>query len=163
MVNKASRTDSAYQRQKLKAEWFNAVLILSFLVYPGASIVIIRTFHCIDFEDGYGNRPDDEVEPPLQSAALEEAVRAAGMNFVYIPVTNEGLTLDQVQEQAEQIAGADGPVLAYCRSGTRSSIVWAMGKAGEMPVDEILATTSKAGYQLDGLRPSLESLAAQKS
>ena len=85
------------------------------------------------------------------------------MNFVYIPVTNEGLTLDQVQEQAEQIAGADGPVLAYCRSGTRSSIVWAMGKAGEMPVDEILATTSKAGYQLDGLRPSLESLAAQKS
>lgn len=109
------------------------------------------------------NRPDDEVEPPLQSAALEEAVRAAGMKFTYIPVTNEGLTLDQVQEQAEQIAGAEGPVLAYCRSGTRSSIVWAMGKAGEMPVDEILATTSKAGYQLDGLRPSLESLAAQKS
>ena len=78
------------------------------------------------------------------------------------PVTNESLTLEQVTQQADLLAEADGPVLAYCRSGTRCSIVWAMGKAGEMPVDEILATTAKAGYQLEGIRPTLETLAAQK-
>lgn len=77
-------------------------------------------------------------------------------------MTNESLTLDQVTQQAALLAEAEGPVLAYCRSGTRCSIVWAMGKAGEMPVDEILATTAKAGYQLEGIRPTLQSLAAQK-
>jgi len=108
------------------------------------------------------NRPDAEVPPELSHRAMEEAARAAGMAFVYIPVTNESLTLEQVTQQAELLAKADGPVLAYCRSGTRCSIVWAMGKAGEMPVDEILATTAKAGYQLEGIRPTLETLAAQK-
>ncbi|MBN9678205.1 TIGR01244 family phosphatase [bacterium] len=108
------------------------------------------------------NRPDAEVPPELSHRAMEEAARAAGMAFVYIPVTNESLTLEQVTQQAELLAEADGPVLAYCRSGTRCSIVWAMGKAGEMPVDEILATTAKAGYQLEGIRPTLETLAAQK-
>ncbi|WP_370044722.1 TIGR01244 family sulfur transferase [Salipiger sp.] len=107
-------------------------------------------------------RPDAEVPPELSHRAMEEAARAAGMAFVYIPVTNESLTLEQVTQQAELLAEADGPVLAYCRSGTRCSIVWAMGKAGEMPVDEILATTAKAGYQLEGIRPTLETLAAQK-
>ena len=108
------------------------------------------------------NRPDAEVPPELSHRAMEEAARAAGMAFVYIPVTNESLTLEQVTQQADLLAEADGPVLAYCRSGTRCSIVWAMGKAGEMPVDEILATTAKAGYQLEGIRPTLETLAAQK-
>ena len=108
------------------------------------------------------NRPDAEVPPELSHRAMEEAARAAGMAFVYIPVTNESLTLEQVTQQAELLAKADGPVLAHCRSGTRCSIVWAMGKAGEMPVDEILATTAKAGYQLEGIRPTLETLAAQK-
>ena len=108
------------------------------------------------------NRPDAEVPPELSHRAMEEAARAAGMAFVYIPVTNESLTLEQVTQQADLLAEADGPVPAYCRSGTRCSIVWAMGKAGEMPVDEILATTAKAGYQLEGIRPTLETLAAQK-
>ncbi|MCA0961596.1 TIGR01244 family sulfur transferase [Salipiger bermudensis] len=108
------------------------------------------------------NRPDAEVPPELSHRAMEEAARAAGVAFVYIPVTNESLTLEQVTQQADLLAKAEGPVLAYCRSGTRCSIVWAMGKAGEMPVDEILATTAKAGYQLEGIRPTLESLAAQK-
>lgn len=108
------------------------------------------------------NRPDDEVPPSHQAAALESAVRAAGMAFVHIPVTNDTLTLDQVAQQAALIEAAEGPVFAYCRSGTRSSIVWAMGQAGKMETDAILEATGKAGYQLDGLRPTLDALAAQK-
>ena len=108
------------------------------------------------------NRPDDEVPPPLQRKALETAVRGAGMDFVYIPVVNGGLTLDQVAEQASAIGAAEGPVLAYCRSGTRSSIVWAMANAGAIDTDTIIATGAKAGYDLGGLRPTLDALAAQK-
>ena len=108
------------------------------------------------------NRPDDEVPPPLQRKALETAVRGAGMDFVYIPVVNGGLTLDQVAEQASAIGAAEGPVLAYCRSGTRSSIVWAMANAGAIDTDTIIATGAKAGYDLGDLRPTLDALAAQK-
>ncbi|MAU44394.1 MAG: TIGR01244 family phosphatase [Yangia sp.] len=108
------------------------------------------------------NRPDDEVPPPLQRKALETAVRGAGMDFVYIPVVNGGLTLDQVAEQASAIGAAEGPVLAYCRSGTRSSIVWAVANAGAIDTDTIIATGAKAGYDLGDLRPTLDALAAQK-
>ena len=56
---------------------------------------------------------------------------------------------------------AKGPVLAYCRSGTRCTVIWALGQAGRMPTEEILQTAARAGYQLDGMRPALEYLAKQ--
>ncbi|GGG82008.1 TIGR01244 family protein [Salipiger pallidus] len=108
------------------------------------------------------NRPDTEVPDSHQSAALEAAVKAAGMEFAYLPMTMETLGEDTITVQSELQAAATGPVLAYCRSGTRSSVLWALGKAGEMPTDEILETTAKAGYQLDQIRPGIESLASQK-
>jgi uncharacterized protein (TIGR01244 family) len=51
---------------------------------------------------------------------------------------------------------AQGPVLAYCASGTRCSVLWSLVKAGSMPTDEILQATAKAGYDLSGLRPRLD-------
>ncbi|MGE4327509.1 MAG: sulfur transferase domain-containing protein, partial [Pseudodonghicola sp.] len=60
------------------------------------------------------------------------------------------------------IADATGPVLGYCRTGTRSTVIWALGQAGTLPVDEILEKASAAGYQLDHLRPALEALAASR-
>jgi uncharacterized protein (TIGR01244 family) len=57
------------------------------------------------------------------------------------------------------IAAAKGPVLAYCASGTRSSIVWSLGQAGKMPTDDIIAETAKAGYDLAGMRRQLDALA----
>jgi uncharacterized protein (TIGR01244 family) len=52
--------------------------------------------------------------------------------------------------------------VAYCASGNRSTIVWALGVAGEVPVDEILQCAAKNGYDLAWLRPQLEALAAQR-
>ena len=70
---------------------------------------------------------------------------------------------ENIARQRDLIDSAPGPVLAYCASGTRCSVIWALGQAGLKPTDEILAATSAAGYQLDGLRPTLESLAASKT
>jgi uncharacterized protein (TIGR01244 family) len=50
-------------------------------------------------------------------------------------------------------------VLAYCASGTRSSIVWSLGQAGKMPTDAIIAATAQAGYDLAGMRGQLDMLA----
>ncbi len=107
------------------------------------------------------NRPDGENPGPLQAAAMQEAAEAAGLHFVFNPITGGAMTLQNVEEQAEAMAAADGAVVAYCASGNRSSIVWALGQAGNLSTDEILAATQAAGYDLSGLRPQLDAMAAQ--
>ena len=106
------------------------------------------------------NRPDAEVPPDLRAAAMQEAAEAAGMGFVYNPVAMPNLNLEAVEEQADALDGAEGGVVAYCASGTRSAILWALAMAGRMPVDDILARTRAAGYPLDGLRAQIAALEA---
>lgn len=108
------------------------------------------------------NRPDAENPPPLQAGAMQAAAEAAGLSFVFNPVVGGQLTLENVEEQSEAIDAAGGPVVAYCASGNRSAIVWALGQAGQMPTDEIIAKGEAHGYQLEWLRPQIEALAAQR-
>lgn len=107
------------------------------------------------------NRPDTEVPPSHQAAAMQAAAEAAGLTFVFNPIAGMALTMDAVEEQADAIDGADGKVVAYCASGTRSTILWALSRAGVMNADDILAATARAGYPLDGLRGQIEQLEAQ--
>lgn len=104
------------------------------------------------------NRPDAEVPTELQAQALRIATEAAGLRFYENPVTHQTLNMQMVSDQMTAAAEAGGPVLAYCASGTRSSIVWSLGQAGAMSVDDIIAATAKAGYDLAGLKPRLEAL-----
>lgn len=105
------------------------------------------------------NRPDAEVPHELSSEVMRIAAEAAGLGFTVNPVTHQTLNMDMVAEQKAAMDAAGGPVLAYCASGTRSSIVWSLGQAGEMAADDIIAATAKAGYDLAGLRPRLDALA----
>lgn len=102
------------------------------------------------------NRPDGEVPPEFQASAIRAAVEAAGMTFVLNPVVGGAITQDNVADQAAAIDGQSGPVLAYCASGNRSSIVWAMSQVGTRPVDELIAIPAQHGYNLELFRPVLE-------
>ncbi|WP_439155141.1 TIGR01244 family sulfur transferase [Yoonia sp.] len=106
------------------------------------------------------NRPDTEVPPSHQSAVMAEAASDAGLTFVEIPVTHQGLNMQMIDAQKQAITDSTGPVLAYCASGTRSSIVWSLASAGTMPTDDIIAATAAAGYALGGMRSQLDALAA---
>ena len=70
------------------------------------------------------------------------------------------ITPQMITAQAEALA-SPGPKLAYCRSGNRSTVLWALARAGQEPVEELLQTAARAGYDLAGVRPLLESLARQ--
>ncbi|WP_333714277.1 TIGR01244 family sulfur transferase [Yoonia sp.] len=105
------------------------------------------------------NRPDAEVPPSHQVAAIAAAAQAAGIAFVDNPVTHHGLNMDMVTLQKSAIDTSDGPVLAYCASGTRSSIVWSLAQAKDMSADDIIAATTAAGYDLGGMRGQIEALA----
>ncbi|MEP1199876.1 TIGR01244 family sulfur transferase [Tateyamaria sp.] len=109
------------------------------------------------------NRPDEEVPPPLQADAIEDAARAAGLGFVRLPLTHQTMTPPNVAAQMEHAATAGGPVLAYCASGTRSTVVWCFGQAGEMATDDILNAARAGGYDLENLRPTLEAIAQAKN
>ncbi|GIT92507.1 TIGR01244 family protein [Jannaschia pagri] len=105
------------------------------------------------------NRPDAEVPPSHQAAAMQAAAEAAGLAFVFNPVSMPNMTMTAVEEQGDAIDAAEGKVVAYCASGTRSAVLWALSQTGRMTPDEILAATERAGFQLGGLRPQLIALA----
>lgn len=102
------------------------------------------------------NRPDDEVPPSHQSAAMAEAAAAAGLQFHYLPIVPGQLTPDLAARMGQALAGIDGRTLVYCRSGTRSTTAWALDQAGRQPADDILRAAAAAGYDLSAMRPLLE-------
>ncbi|MQQ10027.1 TIGR01244 family phosphatase [Epibacterium sp. SM1979] len=105
------------------------------------------------------NRPDAEVPPSHQALALQDAVEAAGLKFEVLPLTHQTMTPENVAAQRDMYENNPGPVLAYCASGTRCSVVWALGQVGDLGVDAVLSTAAEAGYDLSNLRPALTSLA----
>ena len=83
------------------------------------------------------NRPEDESDDQTPGAEIEAAARAAGLGYVAIPVTHAGFSEAQVAAMRDALADAEGPVLAYCRSGTRSTLLWALAEAtigGDLPL-----------------------------
>ena len=108
------------------------------------------------------NRPDGEAPGEPQGAEIEAAARAAGIDYLAIPVTHAGFSLDQVERMGEALEQAEGSVLAYCRSGTRSTLLWAMAQAKlGMDPDEIAAAAAGAGYDISPVRPTVDMLASQ--
>ncbi|OYX45399.1 MAG: TIGR01244 family protein [Rhodobacterales bacterium 32-67-9] len=105
------------------------------------------------------NRPDAEIPPELHTGAMRAAVEAAGLRFVANHVIGGAISDDNIMAQRAAIDSADGPVFAYCASGNRSSIVWAMSVAGRMPTDTLIATAAQWGYNLEPFRPRIESFA----
>ena len=107
------------------------------------------------------NRPEGESEDQTPGAAIESAAREAGMDYLAIPVTHSGFSEPQVTAMAQAIAGAEGPILAYCRSGTRSTLLWSLAEAsrGKNP-QKLAAQASSAGYDVSPVRAMIDMLAA---
>lgn len=106
------------------------------------------------------NRPDGEVPADLQAGAMRAAAEAAGLEFVLNPVIGGALTTENVAAQRAAIDGATGPIFAYCASGNRSSVVWALANAGRMPTDEMIRRAREFGYNLEPYRAQIDTLAA---
>jgi uncharacterized protein (TIGR01244 family) len=98
------------------------------------------------------NRPDDEEPGQPSSAQIEAAAKAAGLDYVHVPVRG-GPTHDQVEDVRRAVEGAEGPVLAFCRSGTRSIVTWSLGQAASGSADRatLVRQGADAGYDLAGV------------
>lgn len=107
------------------------------------------------------NRPDDEVGPETDHDVMERAAAAVGMRYHYLPFHPGQITPQLIAGFAEATAG-QAPTIAYCRSGNRCTVLWALNQAGKLPEHEILNTATEAGYDLSGIRPLIASLASRK-
>jgi uncharacterized protein (TIGR01244 family) len=99
------------------------------------------------------NRPDGEEPGQPSSAEIEAAARAAGLDYRHIPVA-ASFTPQQIEAMAQALE--QGPVLAFCRSGTRSTFLWALARAARgAPAEESVAAAAAAGYDLRQIRQLL--------
>lgn len=108
------------------------------------------------------NRPDGEVPGQPSHAQIEAAAEAQGLDYHYIPITPGQFTPDQVA--ALQAALADGqPTLAFCRSGTRSTLLWALVQATQgADFADVAAIAAQGGYDIAPIAPIFHALAAPK-
>ncbi|MEN9288936.1 MAG: hypothetical protein RL317_559 [Pseudomonadota bacterium] len=109
------------------------------------------------------NRPEGESEDQISGADIEAAARAAGLDYVAIPITHSGFSEPQVNAMAEALAVAKGKVLAYCRSGTRSTLLWALAESAQGgDPDALTNMAAKAGYDVSPVRPLMDMLKARR-
>jgi len=132
-------------------------------VAPQISVEDVAEIAAAGFVAIINNRPDGEDAGQPTGAAIRAAAEAAGLSYTEIPVTHAGFSGNQVEAMAAALEAAGGPVLAYCRSGTRSCNLWALAEAklGENP-DRLMAKAAATGYDLTGIRPLLDALASGK-
>ena len=98
------------------------------------------------------NRPDGEEPDQPTAAEMGAAAEAAGLAYHHIPVVGRP-TAEQVRAMQAAAAGSSGPVLAFCRTGTRCIVTWAVGEASAgRPAEDLTALGARAGYDL---RPHL--------
>lgn len=108
------------------------------------------------------NRPEGESDDQVPGAEIEAAARAEGLDYVAIPITHSGFSQPQVDAMVAALTGAQGKILAYCRSGTRSTLLWALAESAQGgDPDALTNMAAKAGYDLGAVRPLMDMLKAQ--
>lgn len=110
------------------------------------------------------NRPEDESPDQTPGPDIEAAARAAGMDYVAIPVTHAGFAEWQVSAMADALDKADGDILAYCRSGTRSTLLWALARASKGEHPAVLSEqAADAGYDLGPITAMMDMVRGRAS
>ena len=109
------------------------------------------------------NRPEGESHDQTPGREIARAASEAGLDYVAIPVTHAGFSEAQVSAMRAALDQAgESRVLAYCRSGTRSTLLWALAEASSGADPEALAkTAADAGYDLAPVRSLLDALSAR--
>lgn len=101
------------------------------------------------------NRPDGEEASQPDQDSIAAAARQAGLDWRSVTLAPGGPVMERAQEFGQALDELPGPVLAYCRSGTRSATLWGLSQAGRLPRDEILRAGAEAGYDLQGIAGAL--------
>jgi uncharacterized protein (TIGR01244 family) len=134
-----------------------------FLAAPQIAVSDIAEAKALGITTIINNRPDGEEPSEPQGAEIEAAAHAAGLGYVAIPVTHAGFSGPQVAAMAVALEAAKGPVLAYCRSGTRSTLLWALART-QLGDDKatLQAKAARGGYDLSSIEHLMDVVAGNR-
>ena len=110
----------------------------------------------LGFKTVINNRPDGESPDQPRGTDLAAAAKRLGLEYRHIPVIGGQLNEAQIKAFGDALSAMPGPVLAFCRTGTRSTTLWALSSAQSLAPDAILTTAAGAGYNLQHLLPALQ-------
>ena len=104
------------------------------------------------------NRPDHESEGQLAFSTIEKEAQNLGIKAIHQPVIGGQISDDDIAQFGSSFELAQKPIFAYCRTGTRCSMLWALSHAKTLPIDEILSKAQIAGYDLSPIKDRLNLL-----
>ncbi len=104
------------------------------------------------------NRPDGEAPGQPSFESVEQAAAAHGIKAVYQPVQSNAIGDPDIAAFGKALEELPGPVFAYCRSGTRCTVLWSLSQAGKLPIQVILLKAMRAGYDMSPIVPRLEKM-----
>jgi uncharacterized protein (TIGR01244 family) len=126
-----------------------------FAVSPQITPADIPAIAAAGFRKVISNRPDGEESGQPETDDIRRAAEEAGLSFEHIPVAGGAFSPEQVAAFAQARRSADGPVLAFCRTGTRSITIDTLANVDALSIDDRLSRAAQAGYDLTGQRQRL--------
>ncbi len=132
-------------------------------VAPQIQVGDLREIARLGFKTVVANRPDREEPGQPAMADIEAAARENGLNWIYMPVASGNISDQDIDQFRAMIQQSEAPVLAFCRSGTRCTILWALSSASDTPAQQIFTKARSAGYDISGLAPRMAQQAENKS
>ncbi len=127
----------------------------SFSVSPQIEAADVPAIVDAGFRSILCNRPDGEEFGQCCFEDVAQAARDAGLEVRTVPVTSGMAGADDMAAFRAALEQMPQPVLAYCRTGTRCTMLWSIAQFGEMAPEDILHRTSQAGYDMSGLMRQL--------
>jgi sulfide:quinone oxidoreductase len=119
------------------------------------SVDDVRHIAAQGFRSIINNRPNGESHDQPDNADIAAEAKARGLVYREVPIVAGQLKDSDVQSFMHVQQTLEGPVLAFCRTGTRSITLWALSEVGRLDIDAIVRTAAELGYNLDDLRPRL--------
>ena len=118
----------------------------------------LKEIHAQGYKTIFCNRPDQESEDQLAFSLIEKEAQNLGIKAIHQPVVGGQISDVDIAQFDAYFKAAPKPIFAYCRTGTRCSILWALSHASTLPIDDILSKAQNAGYDLSSLRDRLNAL-----
>lgn len=101
------------------------------------------------------NRPDGEGADQPNIIEIQEVASTHGIQVEYLPVVSGRVTDEQAEEFKSVYQAAQKPILAFCRTGTRSITLWGLSQVSGLSLDQMLLVSKTLGYDLQGLVPRI--------
>lgn len=119
----------------------------------------LKELAALGYRSVLSNRPDSEETNQPSAEEIRTAAEAAGLAFAHVPVVAGNISDKDLEAFRRAVRDLPQPILGFCRTGTRTTTLWALAQAGILGVAPVLATAKQAGYDLSALRPRLEASA----